>query len=142
MEGHELLYLCLHGLPGQPYWYGGDWSTALSADQIRDAYLDGAIVYAAGCFGLGQIAAALVQSRAACVVGDRDSTFSGYLAPVGSNGLGRLFVRALRKGATAGGAIEAAKWEYLKRHDSPRDYAMCASVAIVGDRTARLPGGG
>ena len=142
LEGHDLLYLCLHGLPGQPYWYGGDWSTALSATQILTADLSGTIVYAAGCFGLGPVAAALIGANARAVVGDRDTTFSGYIAPVGSNGLGRLFVRALHKGATAGAAIEWAKWEYLKRHDSPRDYAMCASVTVVGDRTARLTGGG
>lgn len=140
MEGADLVYLCLHGLPGQPYLYGGDWSTALTAEQIMTVDLSGAIVYAAGCFGLGPVAGALVNSRAECVVGDRDSTFSGYVLPVGSNGLGRLFVRALKDGATVEGALQSAQWLYLKRHHTPRDYEMVRSVAIVGNRRATLGG--
>src|SRR3990167_1386477 len=59
LVGQDLVYVCLHGLPGQPYWYGSDWSTAVTADQLRRVDLSGVIVYAAGCFGQGPMAAAM-----------------------------------------------------------------------------------
>lgn len=136
MESADLVYLCLHG-EGDA-WYGGDWTRALTVAQLRDMDLSGAIVYLAGCFGVGPMASAVIDARARAVIGDRSGQFAGYLRPTGSNALGRLVVRALRSGATVSGAAEWASWEYLKRRATPRDIAMIRSMAIVGDRQAVL----
>lgn len=47
--GYDFLYFKLHGLPGQEYWYGDKWTTALSADVIRQVDLTGTIVFVANC---------------------------------------------------------------------------------------------
>lgn len=138
ISGADLLYVCLHGLQGQPYWYGGDWSTAVSADQLREARLDGAVCYLAGCWGAGPMAMALLDAGARAVVGDRDSTWAGYVVPAGSNAFGRVFVAALRAGETVGAAMRTARSRFLETDDSPRARALADSVVVLGESRARL----
>ena len=48
LEGQEVIYLDLHGLPGARYLYaGGEY--ALAVDAVRGAHLDGAVVFATSC---------------------------------------------------------------------------------------------
>lgn len=140
LSGTDLLYVCLHGLPGQPYWYASDWSSAVSAEQIQAADLRGAICYLAGCFGQGPMTDALLAAGAAAVVGDADATWAGYVLPTGSNALGRRFVRELRAGAPVKAALDAAKVWYWDRHRDPRDVALLATVGLTGDAGATLKG--
>lgn len=140
LSGAGLLYVCLHGLPGQPFWYGSTWETAVSADQIDRADLRGAVVYLAGCYGQGPMTDALLAAGAAAVVGDSDLTHAGYFLPTGSNGLGRLFVRALRAGLSAADALGAARFQYGERHRDAKAVAMLDTVALAGDGAARLQG--
>lgn len=138
--GSDILYICLHGLPGQPYLYGSDWSTVVSADQIKACDLAGAVVYLAGCFGQGPMTDALLAAGAAAVVGDADSTWAGYVLPTGSNALGRRFVRELRAGAPVKAALDAAKVWYWGRNRTARDVALLATVGLTGDAGARVQG--
>lgn len=50
LEGHDFVYFKLHGLEGQPYWYGDSLTTALSAGQLATADLQGAVVFVANCW--------------------------------------------------------------------------------------------
>ena len=50
LEGHDFVFFKLHGHRGQPYWYGDDHITALSADQLLLADLQGAVVFVANCW--------------------------------------------------------------------------------------------
>lgn len=134
----DLLYVCLHGLPDQPFWYGSTWETAVSADQLRAARLDGAVVYLAGCWGQGPMADALLAAGARAVVGDVDQTWAGYVLPTGSNGFGRLFVAALRRGETVDEAVIAARRQFLARDSSQRARALVTSVSVLGEPDARL----
>lgn len=140
ISGAALLYVCLHGLPGQPYWYGSDWATVVSAEQIRGARLDGAIVYLAGCYGQGPMTDALLAAGAAAVVGDEDSTWAGYVLPTGSNALGRRFVRHLKAGLSAGAALDRARAEYAATGGDPRAPGLLATVGLAGDAGATLQG--
>lgn len=45
----DFVFIKLHGLPEQPFWYGDHWITALSADQIRQADLSRSVVFVASC---------------------------------------------------------------------------------------------
>jgi len=138
MDGSALVYVCTHGLPGQPYLYGDGLETMCSAEQVRQARLDGAICYLAGCHGVGPMSDAFVAAGAACVVADRDSNWSGLFWPAGSNLLGRSFVRRLRRGEPAGEALAAALFDYERRHTAPRDVELVGSMVLVGDGSARL----
>ncbi len=46
----DFLFVKLHGLPEQPYWYGDDWLTALRADQVTEADLSKTVVFVCNCF--------------------------------------------------------------------------------------------
>ncbi len=50
LEGYDLLYLMLHGMPDQPFLYGDRWETALSAETVRSANLAGSVVYSGACY--------------------------------------------------------------------------------------------
>ena len=138
INGRDLVYICLHGLPDQPYLYASDWSTAVSADQLRAARLDGAVVYMAGCFGQGPVAEALLAAGAQAVVGDADSTWAGYVLPTGSNALGRLFVAGVRRGETVREALNGARRQFLAADPSKRALALAETVSILGESSARL----
>jgi hypothetical protein len=49
MSGYDFIYFKLHGMVGQPFWYGDDWLTAITAEQIQSADLTRAIVFVANC---------------------------------------------------------------------------------------------
>lgn len=138
MDGADLVYICVHGLHGQPYWYDDTFATVLSAEQLRQARIPGAIVYLAGCYGIGPMSEALLEAGAAAVVADRDINFSGFWLPLGSNALGRLFVKELKAGHAVGAALNDAKWGYRYAHSSPRDLALLDTVELVGDAGAQL----
>ena len=138
ISGAALLYVCLHGLPNQPFWYGSDWSTAIGADQVRAADLEGAIVYLAGCYGQGPMTDALLAAGAAAVAGDTDGTWAGWVLPTGSNALGRAFVAELRRGLDVEVALDVAKAEYAWRHAGPRHAALLSSVGLAGNPVATL----
>lgn len=137
LERQALAYLVLHSLPGQPYLYGDGYRTAITADQIRAARLDGQIVYLAACYGLGPVAAAFLDAGAAAVIADRDSNYAGLLWPVGANRMGRLLVRYLRQRLPAEDALYHAKRDFASGTDE-RGRSLIASLALVGDGTARL----
>ena len=99
LESHRVLYFCLHGWEGDPVPYGDDEVPAISAGLVAQADLTGAIVYMAGCWGVGPVSEAMLDAGAAAVVADQDVNWSGYFLPKGSNALGRLFLRGLRLGA-------------------------------------------
>lgn len=135
-EGRKLIYICLHGLPEQPYWYGSDWSTAISAPQIQSCNLGGAIVYLAGCYGQGPMTNALLEAGASAVVGSGDSVWGGYYLPSGTNGMGMRVVRALEQGMNVSEALASAKER--ARQMGPRDIRLAAAMAIAGDLNAVL----
>lgn len=130
LEGHDLIYVCLHGLRGQPYLYGDRFETAISADQIRAARLGGAVVYMAGCFGDGPVADAFLDAGALAVVGDRDTTWAGTHWPLGSNRLGRLFVRSMRLGMSPYNAFSYARDAFRATSRDARDQAILGTVAF------------
>lgn len=131
LTGRDLIYVCLHGLRGQPYLYGDKFETALSAEQIRSVDVGGAVVYLAGCFGEGPIADAFLEAGASAVVGDRDQTWAGAYWPMGSNRLGRLFVRGIRQGGDADAAYRFARARFSATSTDVRDRAILDTVTIL-----------
>ena len=102
LQGTEFLYVKLHGLPGQPYWYGDQMATAISAEQIAHCALEGAIVFSATCHLTGEggrddpapthpMLEALFRAGAQAVVGGSGVNFARPQSVDGADTLGRAF---------------------------------------------------
>ncbi len=138
MDSHALLFFKLHGLAGQPYWYGDGGATACSAAQIRQARLDGALVFAANCWGGAQspMVQALLAAGAACVVTGEGVNYAGVRRIDGADVIGWVWRQLIERGFSAGGALEFGKLGAgLKR---PALLADIASFSLVGRGDARL----
>jgi hypothetical protein len=117
LEGQDVLYFKLHGLPGQPYWYGDDMITALTADQLPAADLSRTVVFVANCHlwaseksGKGApMLDALLDAGAMAVVGGGGENFGKMHEVYGADLLGKWFVMCLRLGASPLTAFYVAK---------------------------------
>lgn len=118
LEGYDVLVFKLHGLPGQRFWYGDDWQTALSEGTVREADLGGAVAFVANCHGLrvdggpGVMVEALLAAGVRAVVagaGDNYAAPAGSRKRWGADLLGRWFLWGLRVGLGAERALGVAK---------------------------------
>jgi hypothetical protein len=112
LEGHDLLYFKLHGLPGQSYWYGDNLITAISADQIRQADLGGAGVFVANCFTSREspMFQALREAGARWIISGEGENYASSQTIAGVDLLGLYFRRLLGLGLGAARAFKWAKW--------------------------------
>lgn len=117
-EGFDFIYFKFHGLPGQPYWYGDYWTTAISADQVRKMDLDGTAVFAACChlyqgkpghYKPGPMLTALLSAGARAVVGGPGINYARAEAVHGSDLLGLVFRRMLAFGFSLDTAFNVAR---------------------------------
>lgn len=92
-HGREFVYFKLHGLPGQPFWYGDDWLTAVSAKQVREMDLGGAVVFVANChLPESPMLEALLDAGAGAVIGGGGENYARAGRVDGADLLG-LYVR-------------------------------------------------
>lgn len=119
LEGYDLLYFKLHGLPGQPYWYGDHWLTALSADQVSQADLSGAVVFVANCYlPESPLLQALLDAGAKAVVGGPGQNYGRPHSVDGADLLGLYFRYCLQLKLPTKVALTFAKHRLrLKRKD-------------------------
>ena len=105
LTGYDFLYLKLHGLPEEIYWYGDDWTTALRATQILAANLERTVVFVANCHlfqaNNGQhptspFLTALLGAGARAVVGGAGQNFAKCHTIHGADRLGQTFRRLLQ----------------------------------------------
>lgn len=104
----RMVYIRLHGLPDQPYLYGDNWQTALSADQVRSVKLPGSLVFLEGCYG-ALCADAFIQAGALAVVGSDTQTYGKRLFLGPSSKIGQTWLEAINKGHTVDKALELAQ---------------------------------
>ena len=109
LEGFDILYFHLHGVEGQPYWYGDGMITAMSATQIRDCNLSGHIAFVANCFGGGSEMAAALHDAGAVIVAGPGRNFTARNAVRGADRLGMHFIRAIKAGKPPIEALADAK---------------------------------
>lgn len=117
-EGYDFIYFKLHGLPGQPYWYGDYWTTAISADQVRKTRLDDTVVFAACChlyqgkpghYQPGPMLTALLSAGARAVVGGPGINYAKSRTIHGADLLGLVFRRMLAFGFNLDVAFNVAR---------------------------------
>jgi hypothetical protein len=73
----DFLFIKLHGLKEQPFWYGDDWITALRADQIIQADLSHSVVFVCNCFlPESPMLDALTQAGARWIIGGHGPNYA------------------------------------------------------------------
>jgi hypothetical protein len=98
LEQSDVLYIRLHGVPGQPYLYGDPGMvTALSRAQIEGIKLPGTLVFLEGCFGT-LMADAFLEAGARSVVGSTDTTYGKRIFLGESSQFGKAWLSAIKKG--------------------------------------------
>jgi len=114
MEGYDLLYFRLHGIPGGDLWFGEDQdgriSPALTRGQIAQADLTGAIVVVANCYGAEtEMAREFYRSRASIVIAGYGKNYAASNRVLGTDLMVRWIIRVLKLGLSARRALTVAK---------------------------------
>ncbi len=133
LTGYDFLYFKLHRLLKEPYWYGDNWTTALTAAQLADADLNGAVVFVANCFlwdpdldplETAPMLQALLTAGARAIVGGPGQNYARKQTVMGADQLGLTFRKTLRLGFAPHTAFKLALAHYsiqarhkLKRPD-------------------------
>ncbi|MCC6192051.1 MAG: hypothetical protein IT318_23730 [Anaerolineales bacterium] len=138
LDERRFLFFKLHGLEGQPYWYGDGAVTACSAEQLRTARLDGAMAFAANCWGgVGSpMVQALLAAGAAAVVTGEGLNWAGTRRVDGIDVMALAWRKFLELGFSAEVALRVGK--SVARLRRPRLAADIASFALIGKKRARL----
>lgn len=111
LEGYRFLYFKLHGIKGEPFWYGDNWLTALSAETIHVADLRSAVVFAANChLPESPMLDALLAAGAQAVVAGGGRNFAGVTAMRGADLLGYYFRLMLQLHIPPKAALSMAKY--------------------------------
>ena len=98
LGGYDLLYFDLHGHPLQPFWQGDGRTVALTAQQVREADLNGTVVFILSCYLADQespMLDALLDAGARYVVGGDGENWEGPGSLFGAGLLGLWFRRLL-----------------------------------------------
>lgn len=124
LAGHDLVWFKLHGRKGDRTWYGDHFTPALSADQLAQADLEGAVVFVSNCWLChddgrpGPMLIALAQANPKAIIGGPGTN---YALPdrLGGTDLLGLYVRVfLQIGFATYNALRLAKLRLqLKRRD-------------------------
>lgn len=112
LAGRDLIYLDLHGMPGQPYWLGDDGIVALTAEQIHGASLGNAVVFAINCYLADDdspMLDALLGAGARYVIGGSGPNLGGQETLQGASLLGFYLRTGLAAGFDPLTALSAAK---------------------------------
>jgi len=119
LAGRDFIYFKLHGLPGEPYWYGDDWQTALCREQLQVADLSGAVVFVANCnLPQSPMLTALLDAGPVAVIGGPGQNYARSRRVDGADLLGLYVRRVLSFGFGARDALAVAMLRLkLKRRD-------------------------
>jgi hypothetical protein len=114
LEGYDFLYFKLHGVPEGSAWYGDESAIALTAEQIRQANLTGAVVFAACCHvDNGPMLSALLKAGARAVIAGAGDNYARAETVDGADLLGKTIRILLQIGTDPRIAFRAAR-AYLK----------------------------
>lgn len=98
LAGRDLVWFKLHGRQGGTMWYGDNWTTALSEDQLARADLSGAVVFVSNCWLAdhagrpGPMLVALAQANPRAIIGGPGPNYCEMSRTSGTDLLG-LYVR-------------------------------------------------
>lgn len=102
LRGHYFYYFNLHGLPGEIYWYGDNWQTAIGLHQLQAVGWTEAVVFVANCYGLtvhgepDRMVQAILDGGASAVVAGMGTNYATAGGLVGADLLGAYFRLGVR----------------------------------------------
>lgn len=141
LAGQDLIYLDLHGRPGDAQWYGDNDVVALNEHQVRRMDLSGVTVFAVNCY-LGDTDSpmldALLDAGARAVIGGSGENFAGENRLLGASLLGYWFRRAMEWHRPPEVALTVAKralwltrlWARSPAHRQATDDALAFRVFV------------
>jgi hypothetical protein len=101
LEGNDFIWFDLHGEPGLRWWLGDNWIVALTAAQVREVDLGGAVVFAVNCYLADEdspMLEALLDAGARYVVGGTGRNWAGQRTLFGAGLLGMRFLYLMSQG--------------------------------------------
>lgn len=119
LEGRDFIYFDLHGLPNTDFWF--EMTTidgvpmqikAITANLVRSARLDGAVVFATNCHLAdenSQMLDALLDAGAKYVIAGEGKNWASTRRPTGAAELGRLVRVGMERGGSPLNALGSAK---------------------------------
>jgi len=117
LEGQDLLWFDLHGQPGLEWWLGDEGQVALTATQIREVDLGGALVFAVNCYladAGSPMLDALLDAGAGYVIGGEGISWGGKRLLFGAGLLGLRLRQLVERGTDPLLALAWAKrWVQL-----------------------------
>lgn len=117
LEGYDLLYFRLHGIPNVPIWFGEDRKgeyPALTAENLSGADLSGSVVVVANCYGSDSpLVCAFYHAGARAVIAGTGSNYASGKRVIGTDKLVRSLIRALARGWSLPSALRWAKMSLL-----------------------------
>lgn len=102
----RIIYIRLHGITGQPYLYGDNYITALTAEQVRKLDLSGSLVFLEGCHS-DTMAQAFLDAKAQSVTGCTETTYGKLWLLGPSSVVGRHWLQAIKAGKSAQEALQS-----------------------------------
>jgi hypothetical protein len=115
LAGRDFVWFKLHGLEDQPYWYGDNYTTALSAAQLAQADLEGAVVFVSNCWLADHygrpspMLTALAKANPRAIIGGPGANYA-LAGRLGATDLLALYVRVfLQVGFAPFNALRFAK---------------------------------
>jgi len=111
LEGHDLLYFRLHGLPGQVGWFGDNGLLALTRVHVDVADLGGAVVVVANCYSADNdpMVDALRRAGSEAVIAGPGPNLAAGNKIVGTDLLVQWIIRGLRVGMGPRKALAVAR---------------------------------
>jgi len=147
LEGHDLLYIDLHGWPGAPVWLGQSAldtiverrNVALTVEQIGNISLLGTVVFAATCYladDESPMLDALLDAGARYVIGGEGINWNGMHNPIGAGLLGQWLRGGMQLGIEPLRALALAKQRVSLSLVQYRLRGMNAQVTAARDALA------
>ncbi len=137
LMGRDLIYLKLHGLPGQPWWYGDDWTTALHVSAFRNLALRGTVVFVANCHLEESPFLEALLTTGATVIGSSGPNYAQAVGIVGADLLGKAFREALARRLSPANALRQAK-NIVVRHCEQMQKAVKHKPQRAPELTPRI----
>lgn len=132
--GRDLLYLALHGIPDQPYWYGDHYLTALTVDALQNLNLRKTVVFVASChFTAGPFLDALLACRPRALIAGSGENYARNQSLVGPHLLGYFLRRSLEAGLPPRLALATAKYRVQITTNRLKSRAKTKDVRLVED---------
>ena len=141
LEGYDLIYLDLHGEPGAAFWRGDGGIVALTAGQVLQARLGGAVVYAVNCYLADDGAPmmdALLDAGARYVIGGKGENWAYTRRPAGAVWLGWRVRQLMERGVDPLRALAMGKRLLLLHRAARRVLSLGRQERkMLGSKTPR-----